>query len=280
MTGSFIFDFLRVRQEEKSMRRYWKISLAGVLLISLVLVSVGKETPPPFVEMEVKGVSLDAIGQSPVVILADKEGKKALPIWIGLLEANAIDKEMKNISSPRPMTHDLLHSILMQVQAKVKEVKIVDLKDHTYYAMLFLTLNKNPIEVDARPSDAIIIALKAKAPVFVATKILDEQGIVLTRKEASGERRGIRIQELTISLASHFNFKGQKGVLVSEVASGGVSEASGIKAGDIITQVNSREVKNVEEFEEILDSVKAGSSIRILLFRDDNFREVNLSLKP
>jgi len=280
MKGSFTFDFLRVRQEEKSMRRYWKLGLAGVLLISLALVSVSKETPPPFIEMEVKGVSLDAIGQSPVVILADKEGKKALPIWIGLLEANAIDKEMKNISSPRPMTHDLLHSILMQVQAKVKEVKIVDLKDRTYYAMLFLTLNKNPIEVDARPSDAIIIALKAKAPVFVAAKILDEQGIVLTKKEASGERRGIRIQELTPSLASHFNFKGQKGVLVSEVVSGGVSETSGIKAGDIITQVNSREVKNVEEFEQIFDSVKAGGSVRVLLFRDDQFKEVDLPLKP
>jgi bifunctional DNase/RNase len=267
-------------KEEKSMRRYWKIGLAGALLISLVLVSVGNETPPAFIEMEVKGVSFDAIGQSPVVILADKEGKKALPIWIGLLEANAIDKEMKNISSLRPMTHDLLHSILTQAQAKVKEVKIVDLKDHTYYAVLFLTLNKNPIEVDARPSDAIIIALKAKAPVFVAAKILDEQGIVLTKKEALGERRGIRIQELTPSLASHFNFKGQKGVLVSEVVSGSASEASGIKAGDIITQINSREVKNVQEFEEIFDSVKAGSSVRVLLFRDDQLKDIHLPLNP
>ncbi len=280
MTGSFIFDFLRVRQEEKSMRRYWKIGLAGVLLISLVLVSVSKETPPPFVEMEVKGVSLDAIGQNPVVILADKEGRKALPIWIGLLEASAIDKELKSIPSARPMTHDLLHSILDQVQVKVREVKIVDLKDNTYYARLFLTLDKKLIEVDARPSDAIIMALKAKAPVFVASKILDEQGIVLAKKEALGERHGIRIQELTPSLASHFNFKGNQGVLVSEIVSGSTSEASGIRAGDIITKINSRGVKSVQEFEEILDSVKAGSSLRILLFRDDNFQEVSLSLKP
>ena len=141
------------------MRRYWKIGLAVALLISLVLVAISKETSSPFIEMEVKGVRLDAIGHNPVVLLADKDGKKAIPIWIGLLEATAIDKELKNITSTRPMTHDLLHSILAQVQVQVKEVKIVDLKDHTYYATLFLKLNKGVIEVDARPSDAIILAL-------------------------------------------------------------------------------------------------------------------------
>jgi bifunctional DNase/RNase len=262
------------------MKRYWKIGLAVALFISLVLVAMSKETPSPFIEMEVKGVRLDAIGHNPVVLLADKEGKKALPIWIGLLEANAIDKELKNITSPRPMTHDLLHSILTQVQVKVKEVKIVDLKDHTYYATLFLKLSKGVIEVDARPSDAIILALKSKIPIFVAAKILDQQGIALTKKDAFGERYGIRIQELTPALASHFNFRREKGVLVSEVLPGSVSEASGIKAGDIITKINSKEVGSVQEFEEMFDTVKEGDSLRILLFREEKFQEVNLFLKP
>ena len=262
------------------MKRYWKIGLAGILLTSLVLISIGKETLPAFIEMEVKGVRLDAVGQNPVVILADKDGKKALPIWIGLLEANAIDKELKNITTARPMTHDLLHSILTQAHVKVKEVKIVDLKDNTYYATLFLKLNQGLIEVDSRPSDAIIIALKSKTPIFVSAKILDERGVALTKKNDFGERYGIRIQELTPSLASHFNFKGQKGVLVSEVISGSPSEASGIKAGDIITKVNSKELGIVQEFEEIFDTAKVGSSLQILLFRDGKFQEVNLFLKP
>lgn len=262
------------------MKRYWKIGLAVALFISLVLVAISKETPPPFIEMEVKGVRLDAIGHNPVVLLADKEGKKALPIWIGLLEANAIDKELKNITSPRPMTHDLLHSILTQVQVKVKEVKIVDLKDRTYYATLFLKLSKGVIEVDARPSDAIIIALKSKIPILVSTKVLDEQGIALTKKNAFGERYGIRIQELTPALAYHFNFKDKKGVLVAEVLPGSISEASGMKAGDIITKVNSKEVGSVQEFEEMFDTVKVGDSLRILLFRDEKFQEVSLVLKP
>jgi bifunctional DNase/RNase len=262
------------------MRKYWKISLAVVLLVSLVLVAISKETPPPFIEMEVKGVRLEPIGHNPVVLLTDKEGKKALPIWIGLLEGNAIDKELKNITSPRPMTHDLLHSILTQVHVKVKEVKIVDLKDHTYFATLFLKLNKGVIEVDARPSDAIILALKSKIPILVSTKILDEQGIALTQKNNFGERYGIRIQELTSDLASHFNFKGKKGVLVSEVLSSSISEVSGIKAGDIVTKINSKEVGSVQEFEEMFDTIKTGDLLRILFFREDKFQEINFFLKP
>ncbi len=262
------------------MRKYWKISLAVVLLVSLVLVAISKETPPPFIEMEVKGVRLEPIGQTPVVLLTDKEGKKALPIWIGLLEGNAIDKELKNITSPRPMTHDLLHSILTQVHVEVKEVKIVDLRDHTYFATLFLKLNKGVIEIDARPSDAIILALKSKIPILVSTKILDEQGIALTQKNTFGERYGIRIQELTSALASHFNFKGKKGVLVSEVLSSSISEISGIKAGDIVTKINSKEVGSVQEFEEMFDTIKTGNLLRILLFREDKFQEINFFLKP
>jgi uncharacterized protein len=262
------------------MRRYWKIGLVVALLVSLALIAISKETPPPFVEMEVKGVRLDAIGNSPVVLLADKEGKKALPIWVGLLEANAIDKELRNTTSPRPMTHDLLYSILAQAHVKVKEVKIVDLRNNTYYATLFLTINKGVVEVDARPSDAIVIALKSKTPILVSAKILDEQGIALAKKSALSEPFGIRIQELTPALASHFNFKSPKGVLVAEVLPGSVSESSGIKAGDIITKVNSKEVGSVEELQEIFDSVKAGDSVRVWLFRDDQSKEVNLILKP
>ena len=258
------------------MKRYWKIGFAVALLTSFVLIAISKETSSPFVEMEVKAVRIDVVGQAPVVILVDKEGLKALPIWIGLPEANAIDKELKNIASPRPMTHDLLQSILTQTQVNVKEIKIVDLKDNTYYATLFLKMKKGVIEVDARPSDAIILALKSKTPIYVSTKILDKQGIALSKEETLGERYGIRIQELTPALASNFNFKGEKGVLVAEILPGSTAETSGIKPGDIITKVNSKEVGSVQEFEQVFDAAKPGDPLRILLFRDDQFKEVNL----
>ncbi len=262
------------------MKKYLKIGLIVALLISLGLIVISKEASPRFIVMEVKGVRVDLVASNPVVILADKEGKKALPIWIGPLEANAIDKELRSGASPRPLTHDLLYSILAQAHVKVKEVRIVDLKNNTYYATLFLTMDKGVVEVDARPSDAMVIALKSKAPILVSAKILDEQGIALTQKSAFGEGSGIRVQELTPALASNFNFKGSKGVLVAEVLPGSVSESSGIKAGDIIIKINSKEVGSVEAFQEIVDSVKRGDPAQILLFRDDQSKEVNLILKP
>ncbi len=262
------------------MRKYFKVSLAVLLIASLGWITLSKEKAPPFIEMEVKGVRIDPVSQSPVVILADKEEQKALPIWIGLPEANAIDKELKQISSQRPMTHDLLHSILKQTNVKVKEVKIIDIKEQTYFASLYLTLNKELIEIDSRPSDAIILALKSKAPILVAAKVLEQQGLDLPKQEGFAERHGLRIQELTPSLASHFNFKGKKGVLVSEVLKGSMFAAPGLMAGDIITKINSKEVGSTQEFTEIFDALKPGSSIRILFFRDEKFQELHLTLKP
>jgi len=265
------------------MKRYLKKGLTGILLVCaafLPIHSAEKERPPGYVEMEVKGVGLDPTGQSPIVILADKDGSKAFPIWIGFPEASAIERELKNVAPERPMTHDLLYSILAQVEARVKEVKIVELKGHTYHATLFLIFNKKIIEVDTRPSDAIIIALKSKAPIFLLAKLLDEQGVSFPQKEAFGERNGIRIQELTSSLASQFNFKGQKGVLVAEVTAGSPSDASGIKSGDIITKINLKEVGSVQEFEEAFDAAKGARSIRISVFRNNRSHEISIAPKP
>ncbi len=262
------------------MKRFLWAALAAASMVAFVLVCTSKEKAPVFLEVEVKGVRMDAIGQTPVVILADKEGKKVLPIWIGLPEAGAIGRELQNIPSQRPMTHDLLYSILGQLGAKVKEVRIVSLKDSTYFAKIYLTANKEMIEIDARPSDAIAVALKAKSPIYVSATLFDQQGIALAQERDLGERYGIRVQELTASLASHFAFKGGKGVLVAEVLSKSPALASGVKAGDIVTKVNLKEVGTVQEFQEALDAAGAGESIRIQIFRDEKFQEVQLVPKP
>ena len=257
------------------MIRYVTFVLAGILILSLSIVSVSKGAVA-FIEVEVRGVSIDSVAQAPVVILVDKDGKKAVPIWIGTQEAVAIDRELKNSTSPRPMTHDLLHSILSKMQVKVKEVRIVGLKNNTYYASLFLASAKEVFEVDARPSDSIILALKSKAPIYVSPRIIEEQGVALNAENVFGERNGVRVQELTPALASQFNFKGQKGVLVAEVVRGSASESSGIKAGDIITRVNSKDVGNVREFEEAFDTAKKKGAVGLSVFRDGRSLEVNL----
>jgi len=257
------------------MRRYVMVIFAGALLLFLSLVSASGGAVP-FIEVEVKGVSVDAVAQTPVVILVDKEGKKAFPIWIGTQEAVAMEKELTHSASPRPMTHDLLQSILSKMQVRVKEVRVVELKNNTYYASLFLASGKEVFEVDARPSDSIILALKFKAPIYVSTRLFEQQGVALNGKNAFGERNGIRVQELTAALASQFKFKGRKGVLVAEVVSGSAPEASGIKAGDIITSVNSKDVGDVREFEEAFDTAKKKGAVGLSIFRDGTSLEIIL----
>lgn len=261
------------------MKRYAKVGLAGALLLLVVVVSISKETPSSFVEMKVKGVRLDPFGQNPVVILVDKEEKTALAIWIGPTEAAAIDRELNRVTTPRPMTHDLFHSVLGKVKAKVKEVKITDLKEQTYYALLVLSFNQETAEIDARPSDAIILALKSEAPISVAAKVLEAQGISLSARTSLGERWGIRVQELTPSLAVQFNFRGEKGVLVSEVIPGSPAEAAGLKAGDIIVKINSKEMGSVQEFEEAFHSIDPENPVRLTIFTSDKLSEITLHQK-
>jgi hypothetical protein len=262
------------------MKRYWKIGVASGLLLLLAMVSVSKEPPASFIEMEVKGVRLDPLGQNPVVILVDKEEKRALAIWIGPVEASAIERELNRVTTPRPMTHDLFHSVLGRMKAKVKEVKITDLKEQTYYALIVLVLDKERVEIDARPSDAIILALKSQAAISVATKVLEQQGISLTGRMSLSERSGIRVQELTPSLATQFNFKRERGVLVSEIIAGSPAEAAGLKAGDIIVKINSKEIGKVQEFEDTFNAAKEGDSVRLTIFGEDKISEITLLLKP
>jgi bifunctional DNase/RNase len=262
------------------MKRHLKVGMIGGLLLFSAMVSVSNGAPASFIEMEVKGVRLDPLGQNPVVILVDKGEKRALAIWIGPLEASAIDRELNHVTTPRPMTHDLFYSVLGKMKAKVKEVKITDLKEQTYYALIVLALDKERIEIDARPSDAIILALKSQAAISVATKVLEEQGISLTGRMSLGERSGIRVQELTPLLATQFNFKGKKGVLVSEIIAGSPAESAGLKAGDIIVKLNSKEIGKVQEFEDTFNAVKEGDPVRLTIFGEDKISEITLKMKP
>ncbi len=133
--------------------------------------------------MFIMGIAIDTRTGSPIIILNDEENRKALPIWIGQSEASAMIRFLENIETPRPMTHDLLYSIIEKTSFSVKKIEINDLNENTYYATLFLKDKKgNEHEVDARPSDAIILALKSKASIFVSPNVVME-GTVSTDME-------------------------------------------------------------------------------------------------
>jgi bifunctional DNase/RNase len=131
------------------------------------------------VAMSIKGLMLDPVSNSPIVVLKDDDEKFFLPIWVGIFEANAIALQLENISTPRPMTHDLLRNMISQLDARVSRIVINDLRDSTFFAQIRLLVTQEDggdrmLEIDARPSDAIALALRTEAPIYVAQSVLDQ----------------------------------------------------------------------------------------------------------
>jgi uncharacterized protein len=125
------------------------------------------------IEMSIKGLMVDPITNMPIVILKDKLGERVLSIWVGIFEANAIALQIENVSTPRPMTHDLLRNIITDLDGSVDRVVVSDLKDNTFFAIIHLTVRGERIAVDARPSDAIALALRTRSPILVEESVID-----------------------------------------------------------------------------------------------------------
>ena len=125
-------------------------------------------------EMKIFGLAIDPVTNAPILILKDTEGKNVLPIWIGHLEASAIATELEKVQLARPMTHDLLKDIFKNLGITVSKVAITDLEDNVYYAVIHLMHGGNSYAVDARPSDAIAVALRANSAIFVENKVLEK----------------------------------------------------------------------------------------------------------
>lgn len=132
------------------------------------------------IEMKVKGLMWDPVSRMPIVILRTQEGESVLPIFVGLFEANAIAQQLDGSLSPRPMTHDLLGNLIDALHGRVDRVVITDLRDNTFFAIIHLERNGEKLAIDARPSDAMALALRVKVPIFV-------EDAVLARSTASGE---------------------------------------------------------------------------------------------
>jgi uncharacterized protein len=141
------------------------------------------------IEMTIKGLMVDPITNSPIVILRDREGQRVLPIWVGIFEANAIALQIENISTPRPMTHDLLRNVIQDLKASVQKVVVCDLQENTFYALIYLALDGDTVAIDARPSDAIALALRTRAPIFVEETVLDNAKTVDFTSEKSDADR-------------------------------------------------------------------------------------------
>ncbi len=135
------------------------------------------------VEMKIKGLMIDPITNMPIIILRDPTSSAVLPIWVGIFEANAIALQIEKIATPRPMTHDLLKNVLMEVGVSVNFVEITELKENTYYALVHLKINGRELAIDSRPSDAIALALRSKSPIYVSKAVLEASSILQQAEE-------------------------------------------------------------------------------------------------
>ena len=124
------------------------------------------------VEMKIRGLMMDPVTNMPIVILKDLSGSSILPIWVGIYEANAIALEIEKVSTPRPMTHDLIKTMLLGLDAGVRKIVVNELKEDTFYAVIWLEREGQLIRVDSRPSDALAIALRLDCPIYVEDSVL------------------------------------------------------------------------------------------------------------
>jgi len=134
-------------------------------------------------EFKIKGLIMDPLTNSPIVILQSLEKNTLLPIWVGIFEANAIALQIERIDTPRPLTHDLIKNILMQLDANVDKIVVTDLQENTFYAVIHLRMNGDHITIDSRPSDAIALALRTDAPIYVTEEVINNSRNISLEKE-------------------------------------------------------------------------------------------------
>lgn len=218
------------------------------------------------VEAKVKTLMIDPNSQSPVVILETVPDKKPLLIWIDIAEARAIAIELEHIKVPRPLTHDLIRNILQSLGATLQRVTITDLRDNTYFALLSLSFKGQDVQIDCRPSDALAIALRMKAPIFASAQLLAKLKSLPANSAGAGHtqrRLGIQAQDLTAELANLLGSQHQRGVLVAEVESAGIATRAGIQRGDIITKANDQTVNSVNDLESLIQAAQAPTRIKL-----------------
>ena len=141
------------------------------------------------IEMKIRGLMMDPVTNMPIVVLKDVQGTAILPIWVGVYEANAIALEIEKVQTPRPMTHDLLKNVLLGLEVQVHKVVVSDLKDDTFYAIIWMERDGEMISMDSRPSDALALALRLDCPIFVNEQVLKNSKVAsaISEQNAPGK---------------------------------------------------------------------------------------------
>ena len=259
-----------------------RLRLVCLVTMASVLLGGCGSSDSDLLAVDVRGVVVDPESQSPVLFLVDPESEKGLPVWIGLGEARAISLGLKNVTTPRPLTHDLMKSMLDLLHARVERVVISDLKENTYYATLNLRAGRKTWEVDSRPSDAVAMALKFGAPLFLS-RALVQKGVLVDLRSSSAQLPAERMygfvtKELSPDVARYFGFGKETGAIVTEITRDGPAERAGLQKGDILVRMDRRSVEKLEDVQRTLGKKDPSDATRIDVYR--NGKVVSLEIRP
>jgi hypothetical protein len=236
-------------------------------MLGVALASCSGDAPET-IEVRVRGIEIDAASR-PVVILEDEVRELGLPIWIGVEEAQAIAMEIQGVRLERPLTHDLFKNALETAGVSVDKIVIETLRDGTYYARIHLNVDGDAREVDARPSDAIALALRFRKPMYVMPALLHGDAAIDLRGVSSpatvAHEAGVTVQDVTPELATHFALAPGEGVLVADVDQ---RNGDGLRRGDIILEVDGVAVASAQDFRRCMRSLEREPRARFSVLRD------------
>ena len=225
--------------------------------------------------VRVKNVVSDQRSGQPVVLLEEKKGGALLPIWIGPAEARAILMALEKDAPPRPMTHDLMRSVIRGLEAKVLRAVITELREGTYFAFIELEGAGGKFSVDSRPSDAIALALRAKSPIYVEPDVM-KAGVPAAREYAHEARLGVVLQNMTPALARFFGGEVGRELLVAHVREGTPAARAGLRRGDVILEAEGRKAVSPYFFESVFLAHPRGMLVSVRRGADGKIRRLEL----
>ncbi len=243
-----------------------------------------KQAAPPageskeLIRVNVHQLVVDPSSRQPVITLADLDEKRALLIWIGLPEARAIYSELEGVEHQRPLTHDLLETFILKSKGQIHRIVVTHARENVFYATIVLQRPDNLIEIDARPSDALVMALKFNAPVYVNRDLFEKMSLPLETRTDIAESYGLSLQALTPDLANYLSYESDKGIMVSGVRKGSQAAVDGIMTGDIIVEIDGRIVEDLASFLQTLEEIQHPLEARV--YRNGRFVSITVHPHP
>ena len=239
----------------------------------LTSAALGKEE---LVRVNIQKLIVDPATQNPVVTLSGPDKKRVLFIWIGPSEARAIYAELQGTKHFRPLTHDLLAGVINEFNSEVHRIVITHAKENVFYATILIEKDGSIVKIDARPSDSLVMALKFKAPVFVAKTLFEQMALPIEDEAEIGDEYGLSLQELTPELSEYLSFSPKRGVMVSGIRKGSQAAKDGLETGDIIVDIGGQVIENVFSMKRVYAETNEPVDARI--FRNSGFVTFTLHL--